>query len=155
MRVSVAAYIMFSIFLMTLLLPVTSAQPCLTTADADCGGSVDILELNAHIRAWYRCSRCISDLFNAIRAYYGIPFCGDWKCNVSVGEDCSSCSVDCGCGAGEYCANGLCIADLVNIAPIAVVTSRPAGSFLERITDGSNGAGYSPSWHPYIPNKEY
>jgi hypothetical protein len=53
-------------------------------------------ELDIYIDLWYACSSCHPDIFNALQGYFGIPFCGDWSCNSMVGEDCSSCSVDCG-----------------------------------------------------------
>jgi len=34
-------------------------------------------------------------------------YCGDGYCDT--GEDCSSCSSDCGCSSGHYCSNGQCV----------------------------------------------
>ncbi|UCD07856.1 MAG: hypothetical protein JSW41_02730, partial [Candidatus Aenigmatarchaeota archaeon] len=45
---------------------------CLTTADTDCNAVISLDELNVHIQAWYMCSACVPDLFQAIEAWYGI-----------------------------------------------------------------------------------
>ena len=61
-----------------------------------CDNNVTMEELTAYIDEWYACSACVPDIFNALQAYFGIPFCGDLKCNATVGEDCSTCPGDCG-----------------------------------------------------------
>jgi len=96
------AFLCLSVFLILFLISAApvEAQPCLTGADIDCDGEVNITELMNHINAWYLCSNCVPDLFNAMQAYYAIPFCGDHSCDAGVGEDCSSCPQDCG-----YCSD--------------------------------------------------
>jgi hypothetical protein len=42
----------------------------------------------------------VPDIFQSLQGYFGIPFCGDWSCNATIGEDCSSCSKDCGSCTG-------------------------------------------------------
>jgi len=100
MKLVVVVLAMVSFLLLSTL---TSAQTCLTGADnpavntiGNCDGEVMIDELEAYIQLWYGCSECYPDMFNSIEAYYDIPFCGDHSCNVSVGENCSSCPEDCG-----------------------------------------------------------
>jgi hypothetical protein len=88
------------IFSLVLLATITSAQPqsqCLTNADKlPCDGVLNLTELNNHINSWYACSACVPDIFQSLQGYFGIPFCGDWDCNATVGEDCSTCQQDCG-----------------------------------------------------------
>ncbi|MEI8012434.1 MAG: dockerin type I repeat-containing protein [Candidatus Omnitrophota bacterium] len=45
--------------------------------------------------------------------------------------------------------------NLINIAPLATVTSRPYSSFLKRAVDGTNGTGVSTSYNEYIPSKTF
>ncbi len=86
-----------------------AAQACLTGADMDCDDEVNITELHGHINEWYKCSACVTDMFQALQAYYRIPFCGDHVCNSTVGEDCSRCGQDCGCFSGYLCLDGECV----------------------------------------------
>ncbi|MBN2330274.1 MAG: right-handed parallel beta-helix repeat-containing protein [Candidatus Aenigmarchaeota archaeon] len=83
-------------FLLALVGIPASAQPCRTTADANCDGAISIQEMNSHIGAWFICSDCTPDLFDAIQGFYGIPFCGDASCDTGEDEACSSCPYDCG-----------------------------------------------------------
>ena len=50
---------------------------CRTGADGiitrQCNGRVELDELNAYIAEWYRCSSCITDLYQAIEAYFSAP----------------------------------------------------------------------------------
>jgi hypothetical protein len=98
------------IFSLILFSSIVSAQTqCLTTADNNpCNGIIDLNELNNHINAWYACSACVPDIFQSLQGYFSIPFCGDWDCNATVGEDCNTCQQDCGCGTGESCVSGTC-----------------------------------------------
>jgi len=118
------AFLCLSVFLILFLISAApvEAQPCLTGADIDCDGEVNITELTNHISAWYRCSSCVPDLFNAMQAYYGIPFCGDHSCNGD--EDCSSCEQDCGTCVPEQCAG---IAECPDYADSANCTADPCG----------------------------
>lgn len=50
-----------------------------------------------------------------------IYICGDGICNS--GEDCSSCSADCGCSSGYTCTTGTCVAN-----SITTTTSNAGGS---------------------------
>jgi hypothetical protein len=44
---------------------------CRTGADKNpCNGDVEIGELEAYIDEWYRCSSCVTDLYQAIEAYF-------------------------------------------------------------------------------------
>jgi parallel beta-helix repeat protein len=84
-------------FMLIIPFAIAQQQQCLTNADNNpCDGIIDVSELNAHINAWYACSSCVPDLFNALQGFLDIPFCGDWSCNATIGEDCSSCQQDCG-----------------------------------------------------------
>jgi len=38
--------------------------------------------------------------------------CGDGICDTGIGEDCSNCIQDCGCGAGDTCDGGSCVPDI-------------------------------------------
>ncbi len=72
---------------------IVAAQTCTTSADMDCDGSVNITELMNHIDAWYSCSACVPDLFQAIEAYYGIShasayptdYVSYWKLDSATG----------------------------------------------------------------------
>jgi len=57
--------------------------------------------------------------------------------------------------AGVILWQSLAQAELVNIAPLSTVTSRPGGKFHERIIDGRNGTGFCPDHHIYISNKSF
>jgi hypothetical protein len=98
------------VFIIIFIVPsaVSAQTQCLTAADTDCDGNIDVSELNAHINAWYACSSCVPDIFNSLQGYFNIPFCGDWSCDTAAGEDCSGCALDCGCGTGETCVAGTC-----------------------------------------------
>ena len=99
-----------SVVTILLLIPVLAAsQTCLTSADIDCNNEVNITELLDYIDEWYACSECVPDLFNAIQAYYGIPFCGDNSCDGGVGEDCLSCPQDCGSCATATTSGAKCL----------------------------------------------
>jgi hypothetical protein len=37
----------------------------------------------------------VTDIFQSFQGYFNIPFCGDWDCNASIGEDSYSCPNDC------------------------------------------------------------
>ena len=127
-----------------------SAQtPCLTTADKPtpaCDGIVSLSEINDHINAWYACSSCVTDLFKAIQAYYGIPFCGDNSCDSGIGEDCSTCVPDCACGSGETCRSGICEALSGNVYYIdnllAYDCTGGSYSISDRSCTGSDGDAY-------------
>jgi parallel beta-helix repeat protein len=99
--------IMLSFLLILFTIPFSEAQPqCLTSADTNCDQSVDLTELTARINAWYACSSCVPDIFNALQAYFSIPFCGDWSCDAAIGEDCSNCQHDCGaCQPSSSCTD--------------------------------------------------
>ena len=58
-----------------------------------CDNTVNISELMDYVNEWYKCSACVPDMFQAIEAYYNIPFCGDAKCNGA--ENCTTCLADC------------------------------------------------------------
>ncbi len=74
--------ILFMMLSSILLFAVMIAAQCTVPADTDpCDDAVNITELNAHISKWYKCSACVPDLFQAIQAYYGIPFCGTADCS--------------------------------------------------------------------------
>jgi len=47
-------------------------------------------------------SHCVHGICRSSSTY-----CGDNYCDT--GEDCSSCSSDCGCSSGYYCSNGRCV----------------------------------------------
>jgi len=102
--------------------PVAAALSCLTGADIDCDGEVNITELMNHINAWYLCSTCVPDIFQAMQAYYEIPFCGDHYCNASSGENCSSCEQDCGSCTLDPCAG---IKECSNYTDSVNCTSNP------------------------------
>jgi hypothetical protein len=89
-------YLSFALLVLLIPLTVSAQTQCLTNADTDCDGSIDVSELNVHINAWYACSSCVPDIFNALQGYFSIPFCGDWSCDAAIGEDCGSCQQDCG-----------------------------------------------------------
>ena len=49
--------------------------------------------------------------------------CGDGICDAGIGEDCSNCIQDCGCGDGDFCSGGACVQVTEGFVPIK------AGSF--------------------------
>jgi hypothetical protein len=95
-------FAILSFFVIALFAATSVQAQCLTNADTNCDQSVSVNELVSHINAWYACSSCVPDIFNALQAYFNIPFCGDHSCNATIGEDCSSCQADCGtCGGPQ------------------------------------------------------
>ena len=96
MKPSVLILMLFSFYLF-IIIPTAQSQQCLTAADQPpCDQSVSLTELTTHINSWYMCSACVPDIFQSLQAYFGKPFCGDYSCNATVGEDCASCEHDCG-----------------------------------------------------------
>jgi parallel beta-helix repeat protein len=101
---NVVSSLLFNITASFLLFASLSSALCTVPADTEpCDNEVNITELNAHIGKWYKCSACVPDLFQAIQAYYNIPFCGDAKCNGD--ENCSTCEADCGPCPPPFCVN--------------------------------------------------
>jgi len=101
---------LFSILILAFLIfsatrATTAAQTCNTGADKPpCDGKVNITELTDYIDAWYSCSACVPDLFQAIEAYYGIthvpdPCAGITECSDYT--DSENCTINpCGVGGG-------------------------------------------------------
>jgi hypothetical protein len=89
-------FFILAVFLVVIPPTISAQGNCLTNADKDCNGALNLTELTNHINAWYACSACIPDIFQSLQGYFGIPFCGDWNCNATIGEDCNSCQNDCG-----------------------------------------------------------
>jgi len=106
MKTPQAAFFLISFLIFSF---IASAQPCNTDADKDCNGIVNITELNAHINAWYMCSACVPDLFQAIEAYYGIIHCVPDCTGKECGDD--GCGGSCGvCDESYYCnGTGQCV----------------------------------------------
>jgi len=111
-----AMLILVAMLVSSLLLPaiapvLVSAQPvCNTGADdpavntntADCNSAVDITELAAYLKEWHACGECMTDMSEAVEAFYFsepcVPACSGKNC----GDD--GCGRLCGeCGEGYLC----------------------------------------------------
>jgi len=102
------AVLLTILFSLIIFQSITAVLSCLTEADKDCNGAVNLTELNAHINAWYLCSACVPDLFQAIEAYYGIKHCVPDCTGKECGPD--GCGGSCGiCEPWYVCQNGACI----------------------------------------------
>jgi len=153
-------YAVFLAFTFLILPALAAAQGCLTGADdpvanagADCNGVVNLTELMGYVNLWYGCSACYPDIFNAMQAYYSIPFCGDYECNESVGENCSNCEQDCG-ACIDPCAG---IADCSDYTDSVNCTSNPCTISGGCEWDGSSCVEVVGNWTPPIgiPRPEF